>query len=320
MNKLIIALTAGVSLTTMLPAFSQGLFEGSSMDAMSAGLGAGLAASIGRGALVGRTYNSAVDAQMSAAQALQVRTKAIDQYMKLGAQYEARKQWQNAEKSFRYVLQVSTLRDGIGSPKMVPTLQHLVTVSSAQGNLYDAIGFQQRLVNFAKNAKVADPATVINAQMSLTDLYLKKQDYQSAEPVIRESFEKAQSAPGIAKEKRKVIARTYGQVLRKLNKESEAKQIEDVYKDSEPATTASSTALNGGLPTQATASTASTPSTSDSVATSTTISSGSSGSSVSSGNTANASTGSPAQPTPSPAVPVSSDTKQTATGQTAPEK
>jgi tetratricopeptide (TPR) repeat protein len=225
MRKTGLFLLAFVPLFLPTPAISQAIFESGSIDSMSVGLGAGLAASLGGGKVVGRTYQSAVDAQMSAAQALSLQTKAIEQYMALGCQYQTKKQWQNAEKSFRYVLQVSALRDGPGSPKMVPTLQHLVGVSTAQGNLYDAIGFQTRVLGFAKNAKISDPASVLNAEIALSNLYLQQQDYHSAEPLIKESYEKSQSAE-FPLEKRKVIVRTYAEVLRKLKKDEEALKLE----------------------------------------------------------------------------------------------
>lgn len=209
------------------PVLAQGFLESANMDAMSVGLGAGLAASLGRGALVGRTYQTAADAQMSAAQALQVQTKAIQQYMKLGCQYEAKKQWQNAEKSFRYVMQVSTMRDGVGSPKMVPTLQHLVHVSEAQGNIFDAIGFQQRVLQFAKNEKIPDPITVISEEIRLSNLYLSQQDYQHAEAQAEDSYVRAKAAnTTLPKEKRLVVLKTYAELLRKMKKDAQAAGIE----------------------------------------------------------------------------------------------
>ncbi|HEY9756390.1 MAG TPA: hypothetical protein V6C97_14585 [Oculatellaceae cyanobacterium] len=220
-------LPAATLLLVSPPVLAQGFLESANMDAMSVGLGAGLAASLGRGALVGRTYQTAADAQMSAAQALQVQTKAIQQYMKLGCQYEAKKQWQNAEKSFRYVMQVSTMRDGVGSPKMVPTLQHLVHVSEAQGNIFDAIGFQQRVLQFAKNEKIPDPITVISEEIRLSNLYLSQQDYQHAEAQAEDSYVRAKAAnTTLPKEKRLVVLKTYAELLRKMKKDAQAAGIE----------------------------------------------------------------------------------------------
>lgn len=223
--RLLLAATA--LLLVSPPVLAQGFLESANMDAMSVGLGAGLAASLGRGALVGRTYQTAADAQMSAAQALQVQTKAIQQYMKLGCQYEAKKQWQNAEKSFRYVMQVSMMRDGVGSPKMVPTLQHLVHVSEAQGNIFDAIGFQQRVLQFAKNEKIPDPITVISEEIRLSNLYLSQQDYQHAEAQAEDSYIRAKAAnTTLPKERRLLVLKTYAQLLRKMKKDAQAAGIE----------------------------------------------------------------------------------------------
>ncbi|HEY9683102.1 MAG TPA: hypothetical protein V6C86_16105 [Oculatellaceae cyanobacterium] len=223
--RLLLAATA--LLLVSPPVLAQGFLESANMDAMSVGLGAGLAASLGRGALVGRTYQTAADAQMSAAQALQVQTKAIQQYMKLGCQYEAKKQWQNAEKSFRYVMQVSMMRDGVGSPKMVPTLQHLVHVSEAQGNIFDAIGFQQRVLQFAKNEKIPDPITVISEEIRLSNLYLSQQDYQHAEAQAEDSYIRAKAAnTTLPKEERLLVLKTYAQLLRKMKKDAQAAGIE----------------------------------------------------------------------------------------------
>ena len=226
MRKINLLVVAALAITVSHPVLAQSIFEAGSVDAMSVGLGAGLAASLGRGAVVGRTYQSAADAQMSAAQALQLQSRAIEQYIKLGCQFQAKKEWQNAEKSFRYVLKVSALRDGPGSPKMVPTLQHLVGVSQAQGNLYDAIGFQERIVNFAKYQKVPDPASVVNSEIALSNLYLQKEDYRGAESVLRESYDLSQSSKAISDEKRSVTTHAYAQLLRKLKKDELANHIE----------------------------------------------------------------------------------------------
>jgi tetratricopeptide (TPR) repeat protein len=220
--------------------FSQSIFEAGGVDSMSVGLGAGLGASLGKGMLVNKTYQAGVDAEMSAAQILQLRTRAIEQYMKVGCDYQAKKQWQNAEKSFRYVLQVSTLRDGAGSPKALPPLQHLAQVSAAQGNLLDAINFQERVVGLAKNQKFAEPGAIISAEIGLSNYYLQKHDYQSAEPVLEESYELAQKNPSLPQEKRRVVTRTYANLLRKLGKNEKAEQIEP-----SPSTSTSVTVQNG---------------------------------------------------------------------------
>jgi tetratricopeptide (TPR) repeat protein len=240
MRKTTILLVALGFLVQPQAAFSQGMFETGGIDSMAVGLGAGLGASIGKGMLVNKTYQAGVNAEMSAAQILQLQTRAIEQYMKLGCDFQAKKQWQNAEKSFRYVLQVSTIRDGYGSPKSSPALQHLAQVSAAQGNLLDAIGFQERVVNLAKNQKLPEPASVISAQIGLCNYYLQKQDYHSAEPVIEESYELAQKSSSLPLEKRRVVARTYGNLLRKIGKKEKAEQVDPSPIATNPTTLAPS--------------------------------------------------------------------------------
>ena len=86
--------------------------ETGGVHAATAGLGAGLAAGASHGRVLTRSYQAMLQAQQVAL----IQTKAIHQYMALGAQYEAKREWENAEKSFKYVLQVTALRDGPGSP------------------------------------------------------------------------------------------------------------------------------------------------------------------------------------------------------------
>jgi tetratricopeptide (TPR) repeat protein len=217
---------------------AQSIFEAGGVDSMAVGLGAGLGASLSKGMLVNKTYQAGVNAELSAAQILQLQTHAIDQYMKLGCEYQAKKQWQNAEKSFRYVLQVSTLRDGPGSVKASPSLQHLAQVSAAQGNLFDAIGFQERVVGLAKNQRIPEPGSIISAQVALSNYYLQKQDYQHAEPVLQESYDLAQRSPALPQAKREVLTKTYARLLRKIGKGERAEQI-----DPSPIASTSSTAL-----------------------------------------------------------------------------
>jgi hypothetical protein len=204
------------------PAFAQAIFESGATNAMAAGLGAGAAASAGRGKFLQRAYNSAAEAQRAAL----AQTQAISAYMKQGCDFEAKKQWDNAERCFKYCLQVSSLRDGPGSAKMIPTLEHLVTVKAAQRELNDAIGFQQRLVSFAKLDKVPDPARIIGTQVELSSLLMQKNDFENAEQPLRESYTLARTTAGIPASKRRVLCDTYAKVLHYLRKEEEASSVE----------------------------------------------------------------------------------------------
>jgi len=166
------------------PGFAQGMIDAGGAQSAAIGLGAGLSASAGHGRVVTRSYQSALEAQ----QAVMAQTKAIEQYMKLGCQFESKKQWDNAEKSYQYVLKVVALRDGPGSSKAVPALQHLVTVNEQLNNLKEAIGFQERVVAFAKRASVPDCEATLTAQLRLSDLLVQKADFEKAAPVLAESL------------------------------------------------------------------------------------------------------------------------------------
>ena len=125
-----------------MPTLAQGTMEFGAIHAGAIGLGAGLAASRSHGQVIRRSYEAMVQAE----QATLAQTKAIEQYMKIGSQLESKKRWSDAEKSFTYVLKVVALRDGPGSIKSVPALQHLVSVSKQQGKLGEAIDFQKTVV------------------------------------------------------------------------------------------------------------------------------------------------------------------------------
>ncbi len=201
---------------------AQGIFEGGGVEASAVGLGAGVAASSQHGRVLQRTYQSAVDVE----QATAVRTQAIQQYMKLGCEFETKKQWGNAEKAFKYVLQVTALRDGPGSPKSVPALQHLATVSKAQNNWGDAISFQKTILIFVKGSQVPNQSAVVNAQSDLADSYVHRQEYVNAEPVLRESLDICDANPSVSSAKRKVVVAKYAKVLRQLNRDQEADALE----------------------------------------------------------------------------------------------
>jgi DNA-binding SARP family transcriptional activator len=220
-------------------AFAQGMFESAGVNASAAGLGAGAAASAGHGRVVRRTYETMLEAE----KATEAQTKVIEQYMKVGTQYEAKKQWENAEKTYKYVLQITAQRDGPGSAASVPTLRHLVVVSKEQNNLDDAIGYQSTLVDFARVARVPEPAAVINAEISLSNLYLQKDDYHSAAAVLRDSYTLSTNSPSLPPAKRKVALAAYAKVLRQMHKDAEADAIEKAAGDETPQTKTTDTGL-----------------------------------------------------------------------------
>jgi tetratricopeptide (TPR) repeat protein len=212
-------------------ATGQGMFENAGVNASAAGLGAGAAASASHGRVVRRTYESMLEVE----KATLAQTRAIEQNMKVGYQYEAKKQWENAEKTYKYVLQITAQRDGPGSVASVPALQHLVVVSKAQNNLDDAIGYQSTLLDFAKAAKLPEPATIISAEISLSNLYLQKDDYKSAASMLRDSYTLSTNTPSLPPATRHVATAAYAKLLRQMHKDAEADAIEKASSDEVPS-------------------------------------------------------------------------------------
>jgi hypothetical protein len=191
-----------------------------------------MAASAGHGRVVTRSYESLLETQ----QAALAQSRAIQAYMKLGCQFEAKKQWVNAEKSYKYVLQVIALRDGPGSAKSVPALQRLVTVSAAQNEIDRAIGFQETVLAFAQRAAVPDIKATLDAQLNLSSLFVHKEDYTSAESVLADSIALCNATSSVQPERRRLAFRTYAKVLRKLHKDSAADKIEVLESENAKAT------------------------------------------------------------------------------------
>jgi hypothetical protein len=218
-------------------ACAQGMVDAGGAQAASAGLGAGLAVSAGHGKVVQRAGQSLSASQQN----FVIQTRAIQQYMAVGAQYETKKQWANAEKSYQYVLKVVALRDGPGSIYGLPALQHLVSVSRAASNFDQAVGYQDTVVRFAKAAKIPDCKTILNAQMLLADLLVQKQDFPSAEVILGESISFCNENPAVPPQHRKAAYRAYGKVLRKLHKDARADEIEKIAEQSDASTPASET-------------------------------------------------------------------------------
>jgi hypothetical protein len=204
------------------PCWSQGIMEGFGVRASSAGLGAGAAASMNHGQAIVRSADTLARAQ----QAALAQTKAIELSMKLGCDAELKKDWFNAEKYFNYVLKVVALRDGPGSPKSVPALQHLVTVSKGEKNIDQAISYQKTVLAFTKASQAPDSSPVFNEQSNLSNLYVEKEDYWSAEPILRDSVALLNTNPSISADKRLKTLTAYAKVLRKVSKDAEADEVE----------------------------------------------------------------------------------------------
>jgi uncharacterized protein HemY len=177
---------------------------------------------LNHGKLTQRSYKFLLESQ----KATVLQTQAIEQYTKLGCQLETKKRWADAERSFRYVLQVVSRRDGPGSFKSVPALEHLATVSKAQNKLDQAISFQETALLLTKAQRTPNQQAVLNSQLSLGDLFLQKQDYSDAEPVLRDSVAMYNAQPSLPCQKRHVTYQRYAKVLRQLHKDSDADAIE----------------------------------------------------------------------------------------------
>jgi len=179
-SLLLVALAANCC---ALPVQAQAFMEFGGVQAGAAGLGAGLAASQNHGAAIRSTYEVAVQAQ----QALVAQNKAIEQYLAQGIKYESQKDYASAEKCFTYVLQVVNRRDGPGSAGGIPALKHLVSIKIAQNKIDDAIGFQKTVTAFSQSVKNASPQSILKTKLDLSNLFLIKEDYANAEPVLQQS-------------------------------------------------------------------------------------------------------------------------------------
>lgn len=212
-----------LSMVVPLAAAGQGIGEYGGLNAGMAGLGAGLAASLNHGAVVRRAYESTIEAQ----QALLAQNKAVEQYYKLGNQFELKKQWENAEKAFHYVVQVIAKRDGPGSPKSVPALKHLVAICQNQNKLDMAISYQKTVLTFTKGVKVPDPKVLIQETGRLSDLFIRKSDYVSAAPLLHDEVALCKQTPVAPAEYQRTL-KVYGSVLRHLDRLDEAKKVDDL--------------------------------------------------------------------------------------------
>ncbi len=211
-----------VSIGCILPAHSQGMMEGTFVRGLGAGMGAGLAGSMGKGKVVRRTYESMLQAQ----QTMVAQTKQIEQYVATGVQLEAKKQWTTAEQYFQDALKLIAKRDGPGSQKSAPVLAHLAKISKSQNKLDEAIGYQKTVVAFANVSKAQNPVAAVQAQTDLSNMYIDKGDLSNAEGVLKQSADIVRHDKSVSPKTYSTTLRVYGEVLRKLNKEAEAALID----------------------------------------------------------------------------------------------
>ena len=90
----------------------------------------------------------------------------------------------------------------------------------------EAIGFQRTVVAFTERAKKLDPQAIVQTKLDLSKLFIKQNDYSSAEPYLQQSVVIAQKETAIPRAQRTTTLKTYSTVLRKLKKTTEAEAIE----------------------------------------------------------------------------------------------
>lgn len=212
-----------------LSAFGQSIMEFGDLRAGAAGTGAGagLSAGMGQKNALNKSFEK-VTRNMSTAQkeAFAAQSQAVNKYWSSGCQYELAKQLSNAEKSFAYVLQVITLRDGAKSSSRVPVLQKLVMATKKQKKLDQAIKYQKSIVEFHKSAKRPDERVIVKTNDDLSALYLDKHDYAGAETVLKDSLAIYSKYPALPTKQKTDTLKSYSNVLRKLKKNVEADKVD----------------------------------------------------------------------------------------------
>jgi hypothetical protein len=208
--RLLLALS--IACIAAQPVSAQGMLESGGVRAFSAGLGAGLAGSLGHGAIVRQTYETALEAQ----KALAEQTRVVNDYCSRGAQFEAKKQWAYAEAAYKYVLAVISHRDGPGSPNALPVLAHLSKISKQQNKLDDAIYYQKTVVAMTQGSKKPEPKAVLSAQRELGSLFIQKHDYAAARNALQKEVALFDQYPTLPREELTVSMEVYGKVLGRL--------------------------------------------------------------------------------------------------------
>jgi hypothetical protein len=231
-------LVIGLACGSAVPAvFGQAMTEFAGMGALRAGAmgtGAGLSAGMGNDA-VRRSYGMMMNAQQkalgAAKGAIAEQTKAIEQYWNYGIQAEAQKKWAAAEQAYKYALQTISARDGQKSTTNVPVLERLVSINKAEKKVDQAIDFQKMIVNLFQGEKKPDYKSLVKSRQELSNLFVQKQDYKNAEPILRDTVAMCDSSHNVSNDQRTVILRLYGSVLRKLNKNAEADNVDAAVKN-----------------------------------------------------------------------------------------
>jgi hypothetical protein len=153
-------------------------------------------------------------------------TLAIEKYNKFANQLEIQKKWADAESNFRYVLKLVALRDGPGSPKSVPVLEHLVKLNEIQKNTDKAMSYQETALLLIKAQDPPNKQAILDNERSLGELYVQMAEYKDAESVLKDAMIICKAEPSVPVQSRSAVYQTYGRVLRQLHKDAEAQAIE----------------------------------------------------------------------------------------------
>jgi hypothetical protein len=195
------------------PALAQGFSEYGGVNALSAGLGAGLAGSLNHGRVIQQSYETVVEAQQRAA----LEAQALQTYFKQAIQYEKNKQWAYAETAFNYVLRLIARRDGPGSANSITVLSHLSKDCRSQKKLDLAINYQKTVVALTQAAKKPDPTSILTEQRNLSSLYMEKKDYNNAKSALQSEVALFDRFPTLPREQYTATLNVYGTVLHELH-------------------------------------------------------------------------------------------------------
>lgn len=214
MNKKQVLLLLLICPALTVPSFAQATIEFGGTHARVVNLGSGFNASSSRSSVAPNPRQSTICSQ----QALLLQNNAVQQYMNAGCTLETKKHWAEAEDYFKYVLKVIARRDGPGSIKSLPALEHLVIVTKNQSKLNDAISYQKTVLAFKKAAEIPNLGSVVKAQNDLASLLEQKFDYVGAEKLLKESIELCNSSPSAIPESVQQNTRlNYANILGKLS-------------------------------------------------------------------------------------------------------
>lgn len=194
------------------PVRAQGFSEYGGINALSAGLGAGLAGSLSHGRVVQQSYDAMVQAQQMAA----AQTQEIKVYFSQALDFEKKKQWAYAEQTWGYILRLIARRDGPGSPESLPVLSHLSHVLHSEKKLDQAITYQKTVVAMTKAARKPDAIKILDEQRTLSGLYMEKKDYPNAALALKQEVALFDKYPSLPRDQYQYTMSVYGKLLQDI--------------------------------------------------------------------------------------------------------